>query len=404
MNKIIKYSFFIALLFLIGCNGSSSTMPSLKESYSYVDNNPFGTSVAFSMVKNAYPDYNFAFFKSEFNKEYDLTNDTASLYINFSKNYLPNDEALSELMDFVYRGNTAFISSSRIDTALLGQLYCKQNIVGNSTFDFMTFYENASTQIAKEIEIYKDSFSYFYKGFYNTFPIINNDNARYIGKNKEGKVNMFTFFYGKGKFVFHAEPRAFSNYFLLTNNNYLYMQSVLKLLPQYPEHVYWDNYYAKKNIGKRSKGAGGRSLTDTVSKSSSLLFAFLATLALFVFYLLFNSKRKQRIVPIKKQNENSSIAFAEAIAGLYLNKKDNKVIVEKMITFFNEHIRTKYFFSLNINDTSYADVLSRKSGVPFDITNELTTNIRQSNARLKITDEELLNLNALIEKFLKHKK
>ena len=181
------------------------------------------------------------------------------------------------------------------------------------------------------------------------------------------------------------------------------MQSVLKLLPQNPEHVYWDNYYIKKNFGKSGKNGDG-SLTNTVSKSPSLLYAFLAALGLFFFYLLFNSKRKQRIVPVKKQNVNSSIAFAEALAGLYLNKKDNKVIVEKMITYFNEHIRTKYFFSLNINDTSYADTLSRKSGVPFNITNDLTTNIRQCNARLKITDQELLNLNALLENFLKHKK
>ncbi|MFN8247216.1 MAG: hypothetical protein U0T56_12660 [Ferruginibacter sp.] len=41
------------------------------------------------------------------------------------------------------------------------------------------------------------------------------------------------------------------------------------------------------------------------------------------------------------------MAFTETIARLYLQKKDNKNIADKMIMYFNEFIRTHYFLPVN---------------------------------------------------------
>ena len=391
---------FGIVLFVLGCTNSKPALPDLRESFTYTDNRPFGTSVAYKMFKNAYPDSYVNIVKDEIVNKYDLSNDTGCLYFNISRNYFAKDYISDMLLSFVKDGNTAFISASYFDSTFFEKIYCTQNSAGykQSYFDYL---EKTKTSIAKPLTIYEDTFSYFYKPFLNSFPELNSDYARYIGVNAKGDANMFVFYYGKGKFIFHNEPRALSNYFLLTKNNYLYMQSILKMLPVEPSHIYWDNYYPKLNYVSSSDKEGG--LWDSIKNSAALLFAFFTLLALFIFYLVFNSKRKQRIVPIKKPIENTSIAFAQAIAGLYLTKKENKDVVEKMVTYFNEHIRTKYFFTTNINDAEYANTLSRKSGVPFEITNELTKTILQSNASIKITDQELLNLNALIEKFLKHK-
>jgi hypothetical protein len=375
-------------------------MPDLKETFTYNDNRPFGTSVAYKMFKNAYPDSYVNIVKDEITKKYDLTNDKGSLYFNISKNYLAADYISDVLLNFVKDGNTAFISAAYFDSTFFAKLYCTQNTVGYQP-SFFNYLEITKTAMAEGLSIYEDTFSYFYKPFLNSFPELNSDYARYIGVNAKGDANMFVFYYGKGKFILHNEPRALSNYFLLTKNNYLYMQSILKMFPQEPTRIYWDNFYPRLNYISSTNDEGG--LWDSIKNSTALLFSFFTILGLFLFYLLFNSKRKQRIVPVKKQNENTSIAFAQALAGLYLTKKENKDIVEKMITYFKEHIRTKYFFNTNINDPEYASNLSRKSGVPFDITSELTNKILQSNASIKIADQELLNLNAIIEKFLKHK-
>jgi len=136
-------------------------------------------------------------------------------------------------------------------------------------------------------------------------------------------------------------------------------------------------------------------------KYPPLAKAFFIALGLLLLYMFFNSKRGQRVVPVVKKTENTSIAFAEAIAGLYINKKDNKIIAEKIITYLNEYIRTKLFISININDVGYAEILSRKSAVEPDVINELVSVIKAIQKSEKVTDAQLLKLNGLTEKFFK---
>ena len=397
MAKLFSYIILITiLLFVQACKQKNNGLPDLKESYVYTDARPFGGSVAYSMVKNAYPEKTIEIGKKEFAENYGWHYDTSSVYINVSKNYYANERDAQSLLDFVYRGNTAFISSENFADSLMSKLYCKQaNVYETSSFENL---QKAATKYSPKIALYKDSFNYFYLPFINYFDSINSSYARVVGYNKDGKTNMFAFLWGKGRFYFQCEPRALSNYFLLSNNNYKYMQQALQMLPAYPENIYWDDFYAKRNYANNGENKNGSSLSE-IFKRPALKAAFLISLVLLLLYILFGMKRKQRIVPIEKPTENTSIAFAEAIAGLYLSKKDNKVIADKIITYFNEQVRTKYFININVNDSSYADVLSRKSAVSYETTKQLTNSIININASLKVGDEQLLALNGLVEKF-----
>ena len=393
-------AFFLLLAALQACKGPASKMPDLRESFAYTDNRPFGTSVAYAMLQNAYPQKKVEITKKEFADNYGWDNDSASLYFNISRSFYVNERDAQSLLDFVYKGNTAFISAGTIDTSLFTKIYCKQS-KGTNLFGKLVP-SNTSIKFIEEFTANKDSFGYFYYPFNNYYPEINGDYARIVGYNDSDETNFFVFFWGKGKMYFHSEPRGLSNYFLLTKNNNKYLQKILQMMPNAPEHIYWDNFYGKRNFLSKPSDKDGSSI-GTLMKYPPLAKAFLICLALLLLYVLFNSKRRQRIVPVIKQPENTSIAFAEAIAGLYLSKKDNKVVAEKMITYFNEHVRTKYFLNIHVQDDSYADVLSRKSGVPIEITNQLTAAIKKANNNLKVSDEQLLLLNGLVEKFFKHK-
>ncbi len=381
---------------LHSCMPKKSALPDLKESFSYQDTRPFGTSVAYSILKNSYPDNEIEINKTEFAENYSLTYDTAAVYINISRNYFVTEKDADALLEFVYKGNTAFISAQRFDTLLLNKIYCKKA----DDFNFYTKvpYTNTSVSYTEDLSLYKDSFHFFYYPLDNYFSELNSSYARKVGVNENGKTNMFAFLWGKGRIYFQCEPRAYSNYFLLTNNNYKYWKELLQMLPANPSYVYWDNYYARKNFGGGNKG--GSTLSE-IMKRPPLKAAFFISLFSLLLFVLFGLKRKQRIIPVIKPTDNTSIAFAEAIAGLYLSKKDNKVVAEKMITYFNEHVRTKYFLNIHINDSSYADILSRKSAVPIDITKQLTDSILSINASVKVSDEQLLLLNGLMEKFFK---
>ena len=116
---------------------------------------------------------------------------------------------------------------------------------------------------------------------------------------------------------------------------------------------------------------------------------------------LFGGKRKQRIVPVVKPVQNTSIAFTEAVAALYLVEKNNKNIADKMISYFNEFIRTRYFLNIHTVNADLITVLSKKSGVEHDKVQSLYYAIQQIGTAESVSDFELLSLNEQIQLFYK---
>ena len=377
-------------------------MPDLRESYSYTDDKPFGASLAYELLKHSYPSQKTEIINKQFGENYEWEYDTASVYFNVSRNWYVTDQDAESLLGFVYKGNTAFIAAEHIDTLLLNKLYCKQTQNFNWIFSGNIF-QHTSQVFVENLGAPKDSFSYYFYPFSNYFSEANDSYGRILGYNQDHKASFFVFFWGKGKIYFHSEPKAMSNYFLLTANNYKYFQFILRMLPSSPQNIYWDDFHNGHNYPDGRKGDKSFSTLSTVMRYPSLAKAFYIALAMLLLYILFNSKRRQRIIPIIKPPENTTIVFAEAIAGLYLSKKDNRLIAEKMITYFKEHIRTKYFLSMQPQEEGFAEMLSRKSDVKMIIVGPLTDTIKRLSVATKVTDQELLLLNDLTEKFLKNK-
>ncbi len=402
LKKSVTYIIMVCIAAAFCSCRQQNSLPDLRETYAYKDTKPFGAFAAHELFKKSYPGSKIEIIKEAFADNYAWDYDTASVYINISKHFYSTERDANSLMDFVYKGNTALIAAADIDSTLLNKIYCKQD--ENYTVETISdkpFRKTAVTLIAA-ITPAKDSFQYFYKPFSSYFSQLNGSYARKAGYNDDGKTNFFVFFWGKGRLYLHAEPKAFSNYFLLTKNNYEYLQHISSMLPAAPQNIYWDNFYNKKNY-KNQDDNNNFSTFSTIMKYPPLKKAFWIALVLLLLYIFFNSKRRQRIVPIVKKPENTSIAFAEAIAGLYLTEKDNKLIAEKIVTYFNEYLRTKYFITGSINDPAYADTLSRKSGVAVTLTTPLINEIKAVGGNEKITDQQLLTLNGLIEKFYKNK-
>ena len=171
-------------------------------------------------------------------------------------------------------------------------------------------------------------------------------------------------------------------------------------MPQTPEHIYWSSYYGKKTYKESDNSF---STLSTIFKYPPLRWAFWIALALLLLYILFNGRRRQRIVPVIPPVENSSVAFAEAIGGLYLKEKSNKTIAEKMITYFHEHIRSRYFLNSSVVNEDFLQSLSRKSGVEYATIKRLYYDMQTAVDSPEVDDEMLLNLNTQIQEFYKTK-
>jgi hypothetical protein len=403
------------ILLLCTCKGpgtgSRASMPSLTETYSRDDKNPFGAYVAYNLLQQFYPQSSIKYAKREsIEKTWSNLYDTGVVYMSVSRNLFTSDEDVDAIMAYVNAGNDMILSAALFDENLLDRIGCKLYDYGTN-FDPVKVIM-ANTSVTLDTRIYPDSnrYSYYYVPFTSGFSKLPSGSSRILGENSQGATNCFVYFYGKGKLILHCEPRAFSNYFLLQQNNYLYLQHLLGTGKKYPKYVYWNDYYTKIRSPRSSRsggsgGSGGRSESGSTfdGLQGGLWPAFWLLLLLLVLYVLNATKRRQRIIPVRKPNENTTVTFAETVGLLYLQKKDNRNIAEKMITYFNEFVRNQYFLNTNHTDQEFITTLSRKSGVPQDKVDALYSTISNTLRSSEVDDYQLLSLNQQIQNFYKYR-
>ena len=399
--KFIHISLFIAVTVLLcAClgGGSKIKMPSLAETYSKNDKRPFGTEIAYRQIESMFDANIIRDKKQSFKKTWQNISDTGALYICIASKLFVNEVEAEAMMEFVSAGNSLFISAAYIDDILLNKTGCNQvytNPAVERVFDVMM---NTGVNNVAQPDF---NFNYYYHPFQNYFTDIDSTNTRILGYNDKKLPNSIVHFYGKGKLFLHCEPRAFSNYFLLTNNNYAYLKNAVAFTNAEPEHVYWDDYYNKLRNRKDSDKSFSR--FSEIMKHPPLRFAFWLALILLLLYILFGGKRVQRIIEQLKPNENTTVTFTETIGRLYLQKKDNKNIADKMITYFNEYIRNTYFLNTNHVNEDFIAVLSRKSGVEKDKVDTLYRSIVATHSSDVVNDYQLLSLHEQIQHFYKNR-
>ncbi|MEP7236566.1 MAG: DUF4350 domain-containing protein [Ferruginibacter sp.] len=373
-------------------------MPSLVESYSKNDANPFGADIAYRQIAAMYKYNVIREKKLTFKNTWQDINDTGSLYICIAPKLYVNEEETEAMMEYVYAGNSLFISAGLIDNILLDKTGCNQ-VYSDPLFERgMSLMQNTAVTAAAGLD---SAFGYYYYPFQNYFTGIDSTNTRVLGYNDSKQPNFIVHFYGKGKLYLQCDPRAFSNYFLLTKSNYGYLKNTLAYTNSEPEHLYWDDYYNK--LHSRRNPAKGFSSFSEIMKHPPLRFAFWLALLLLLLYILFGGKRVQRIIAQIKPNENTTVTFTETIGRLYLQKKDNKNIADKMITYFNEYIRNTYFLNTNHINDDFVVILSRKSGVDKNKVDTLYRSITATQTSDVVNDYQLLSLHEQIQTFYKNK-
>ena len=409
-----SYLFLVlsACLFFGGCSnddGGTKKMPDLRESYSNTDKKPFGTYIAYRQLEEMFYRNNIRAERKNFEDSWKSISDTNCVYINISQSLYTTDEDVDAMMSFVKEGNDIFFAVQQFDDNLLRKLQCKTSWDAPNTYSYV-LQPYQTTGLRMKVGGVEDRslYQYYYIPFGYHFSSYNTANTRVLGVNEYGKPNFIVVFKGKGRIFVHCDPRAFSNYFLLQKNNYEYLEKAFGYLRPYPDHVYWNNYYltirSREQAERRRNNGddnGSFSSVSEIMKHPPLKVAFWLTLLLLALYILFTMKRRQRIVEMLKPNENTTVTFTETIGRLYLQKKDNKNIADKMITYLNEYIRNKYFLNTNAVNTEFMSTLSRKSGVPFENVETLYRSVNHAHQSPEITDYQLLALNEQIQGFYK---
>jgi ribosomal protein L33 len=403
LNKKILYYCIVTLVILsmLSCGGNKGVkMPPLRETYANKDKNPFGGYAAYQFIEQLFPLNAVREKKQSFDKTWsDIEyNDTASLYVCIAPKLFVNEDETKAMLDYVRAGNDLFIAANWIDEDLLTEIKLTQD--KTNLFNLFGLDSFRNTQTFSKVQT-SNSYQYYYKSFSNSFKIKDSVFTKVLGTNENNEPNFIVFFHGKGKLFLHCDARAFSNYFVLKNDNYSYLEKSLSYTHTKPQRLYWDDYYRKLTYKKDDKKE--HSSFSEILKHPPLATAFWLSLLLLGLYILFGGKRRQREIPLVKPNENTTVAFTETIGRLYLQNKNNKNIADKMIMYFNEHVRNHYYLNTNTINNDFLTTLSRKSGVEFTQVETLYRTILHAQQQYQINDFELLSLNNQIQQFYKKK-
>ncbi len=196
---------------------------------------------------------------------------------------------------------------------------------------------------------------------------------------------------GRGSFILNSTPLVFTNIYILANDNQEFIASTLSALPD--RDVSWTEFY---HLGRMESGSPLRFVLTT----EPLAWAYYLTISAILIFMLFESKRKQRIIPVLKPLRNTSLEFVSTIGNLYFQHGDHKNIAEKKIAFLLDYIRANYLVRTTHFDEEFYENLSKKSGHAREEVQSLFTMIVYVNSLKSITAEQLVSLNKKIERFL----
>lgn len=196
---------------------------------------------------------------------------------------------------------------------------------------------------------------------------------------------------GKGSLTVCANPLLYTNFHIRDKNNFAFINGMLRQLPNQKVLIDDVNHFHFDWGGYGPRGLSKSPLSFILSKRelSWAWFVFLGTVLL---YLLFKSKRTQRIIPVAKPNKNTTLAYAQLLGSLQLKEHNNTKKAQQVVQHFLQHLRTRNRWHSN---TTSPELQQKLLKLAPDLKREIELMIHISYLAEKneqITDLQLINL------------
>src|SRR5690606_20248123 len=228
-SKRVLWIFGIALLGILITELIRPKPIDWRPSYTSVDKIPFGSFVLFEEINSLFKNVEIEkISKDPYEFLVDSTYAPNSAYIFINNDVYFDERQAEEILKYVENGNTVFMSSRTISYNLGDSL--KVGISSN--------YNILEDEIHPKFfspSLKTDSLSAFKKGVFKaSFVEIDTLKTTALGyydseNPKFEELNYIKVNYGKGKYLLHNLPEAFSNYYLLKGNEQ-YAASVLSFI------------------------------------------------------------------------------------------------------------------------------------------------------------------------------
>lgn len=179
-----------------------------------------------------------------------------------------------------------------------------------------------------------------------------------------------TFRQGKGYITLCTVPLLFTNYGVVDQDNVgfsLRLLSEMKNLPVVRTEAYCPQAETEEETPLRY-----------FLSQPPLRWAIYTAMVGALLFLIFASKRRQRIIPIEKAPENHSLEFIHLVGTLYYHSRERRSLVVRKWTYFAEELRRE--LHMDVTDASDDDLtlpaLARQTGMEEKTLRDLILRLR----------------------------
>jgi len=393
LRKDWKYILYLsaAFVFYLALKLLSPRTLDWTITFHHQDKNPFGAYALDQLINSIFAENKIQQSNYTLYELYD-TLQRPSNFITIATSFAPGKEDVEALLKNIEKGGTAFISAQYFRGHFADTLSI-------STSDYFfegelrtVFNRNDSTGISfKNREVKQQSeYSFPRKNVHNYFNALDTVRTQLVATNDLDLPVSLKVSWGKGFLYLNSTPLAFTNAYLLNGQNAEFASLSLSHLPD--QTTYWTEFY---HLGRLEAQTPLRFILT----NEPLSWAYYIGILSIVLFMIFEARRRQRIIPIIKPLANTSLEFVQTIGNLYYQSADHKNIAEKRIAFLLEQLRSKYGINAHqVNEHSIL-TLARKTGNEEDDVRELFKLIKVIQGKNQITESELKTLNNKLDRF-----
>ncbi len=357
-----------------------------KDSFSKEDKIPYGTYIVYNRLNDLFPR---SAVRPERKAPYLVFKEDSvsrGVYIIIAQSLKLDEYDFRELEKYMRKGNDVFIAAYYPGTFLTDSMKVKINTErpANNTVGITTNFVNPSLRSPRSYHFEKGiGEQFFYK--YDTARTV------ILGTNSRGHANFIKYPFGKGALYLMASPYFFTNYNMLQPGGAEYASKALSYLRPGKE-VIWDEF---SSLGSDEE----TSLMHVFLQHPELKWAYCIALFSLLVFVLYEMKRRQRVIPVADPLKNTSAEFVEVVGRVYYEQRNHADIAQKKITYLLEYIRSKYNLKMERADKEFAELLLNKSGVDRELATGLVFRIAQLKLYANVSEQELIELNKDIESF-----
>lgn len=393
MSGLRRYMIFGGLLLVLYLVAQYTKPTAVNWTTTYLpeDKIPFGTYILRNHAKDIFPQSQQKVSKTDIYNALKNYPQGSSNYLIITSNLKVAELDFTAMRKYMEAGNHILIAAFQMDGALKDSL----KIELGSDFDFQNKTKYPINFTSPYLK--RDMDYYFEKGIAaQYFREMDRAKALVLGRKYEQHPNLIQYRFGKGALLLCPNPQLFTNYNLLNENGSDYVAKVFSYLPQ-AKSIIWDEYYTRPV-------ANSQSVLRVLFGYDELRWAYYLALIGLVIFVLYEMKRRQRIIPVLDPLKNSSVEFAQTIGRVYYQQRNHHDIIEKKINYFLEYLRNKYRLKTTELDQEFEETLVKITGIDAALISQLMGYIlafNKADHNIKITDQYLIEFNKLIEQFYK---